>query len=179
MSQEVNVVVNQMRRVVEAIQMPDGFFAEGESIHYTHGHAREIAIRLSKKLQVKEKYPLIILMEDFRQRVYGNVNHLNLTVLIVGFTKKEYWAEDRYTNVIVPKLMPIYMKFLQQLSMPKAFFWEKDKNGSTLPPHDMEVHPYYGVTEQDRKAGVKNLMNDPLDVIEISNLEINTKFITC
>lgn len=169
-----NYIVDDIGKVVAAIKIAD---LEIDSLHYMYGHRVEIAKRLSKKNQAKEKYPLIALRLDTPENFYGGVYHYRLNILIVQLTKQTSIAEERYTTIFKPLLYPLYERFMNSLQV-AGFSWDKSLNtGSIWPQHVKVDRPYWGVEQYE--GNVKNIFADPLDAIEIIDLEVNQRLKTC
>lgn len=169
----MNHIADEIGKVVAYIR------EQGSPVpHYIYGHRVEIAKRLSGKNKVNEKYPLIALRLDIPEKFYGGVYHYKLNILIVDFTKTHYNAEQRYESIIKPILTPIFIKFMDALSDVGGFSWKSDEQaGSNWPPHIKVDRPYWGITEKE--GNVRNIFTDPLDAIEIIDLEINQRLKTC
>lgn len=171
------LLVDRMRDAVRRCEFADDFFEVGESLHFDHGHMVEIAGKLTKENQYKQKYPLVILVEDIDQEMYSEMNHLNLRLFIVAInSNKTMMAPERYEISIKPKLDPIYGELIKQISS-QGFSWDRNKYGD-FPPHIAAVRTRFGVWLQD-KGTVANIFNDPLDAIEIRDLKVNIKSKKC
>lgn len=172
----MNLVVEDIGRVVNAMrdlesETPDVPF-------YMYGHRLEIANRLLLKDKDKDeknrKYPLIALRLDIAERVEGDMLHYRLNLAILAFTKMNYNAEQRYEFVFKPILYPLYEGFLNALKTAHIFTWPSQYRE---PKHTKIDRPYYGVSELERN--VKHIFNDPLDGIEIVDLEISKRKKNC
>lgn len=139
--------------------------------YYMYGHRLEIANRLLEKSQdsvyMYQKYPLIALRMDVPEDSDDGLNHYKLNIAIVTLTEKNWNAEERMTNVIKPVLAPLYDRFIRELGNVGLFTWEGD---SRKPPHTAIIRPYWGTAQKEGNAA--NIFNDPLDAIEIVNLEL-------
>ena len=134
-----------------------------------YGHSREISNRLLLKdkdsVYKYQKYPLIALrlpvIEDVGQ---GGIHNVSLNIAILEFTDKNYSSPERYENVITPILMPLYLEFIEALN----------KNGQILNngtfEHDKIDRLFYGIDELE--GNTSYIFNDPLDGIELQNLEL-------
>lgn len=124
-----------------------------------------------KKLQ---KYPLIILVTDPQGNVDGDVTDYKLNLIIVDRTQINYTKEQRYTNVITPILEPLYESFFTALRRVGIFMWpgQQDK-----PKHVKTVRPFYGNDVLGKNEAY--LIPDPVDAIQITNLEINRRYKDC
>lgn len=166
---------------VKLVEANSDFFTDGESLHFDHGHMVEITGKLLKKNKSKMKYPLIILVEDIDQYNYAGMLHYNLRLFIVNFNPREQddspqrWAKG---GVIKGRLLPIYEEFLRQISA-KGFSWDKAETPGVTPPHTFTVRTKFGVWLRELNGTVRNMLTDPLDAIEIQDLKINTKALSC
>jgi hypothetical protein len=133
------------------------------------GHRQEIANRLNMKDKDKlykfQKYPLFVLRLDFPEDVTADyVHNVSLNMAILAFTDKNYRAEDRYEYIFKPILMPLYFEFFEAL-----------QNSSELMnigriEHTKIDRMYFGVEELSRNTA--HIFNDPLDAIELQNLNL-------
>jgi hypothetical protein len=137
--------------------------------YYMFGHRQEIANRLNMKDKDKlykfQKYPLFVLRLDFPEDVTADyVHNVSLNMAILAFTDKNYRAEDRYEFIFKPILMPLYFEFFEAL-----------QNSSELMnigriEHTKIDRMYFGVEELSRNTA--HIFNDPLDAIELQNLNL-------
>lgn len=139
---------------------------------YMYGHRLEIANRLLEKtddpVYKYQKYPLIALRMDIPEWYEPDrILHYKLNLVIVAFTDQKWNAEQRMANVIKPVLAPLYERFIRELGNVGLFSWEGD---SRRPPHTMIIRPFWGTSGPEGNA--KYIFNDPLDAIEIIDLEI-------
>ena len=144
--------------------------ADGASApYYMYGHKLEVANRLLKKNQKFQKYPLVFLAMDFPEVKEAGILKCTLNIGLIEFTKKEYNAQDRYTNVFEPVLYPLYRKFLDEL-FKSDFFWD-GKDDQQVPPHTKIDRPFWGTEGQQKND--KYIFNDALDCIELVGLKLN------
>jgi hypothetical protein len=112
-----------------------------------------------------QKYPLFVLRLDFPETVLEDYTHeVSLNMAILSFTDKNYRAPERYEEVFHPVLMPLYFDFFEKLQDSS----ETMSNG--LPLHTKIDRPYWGVEELGRN--VAHIFNDPLDAIEMQDLNL-------
>ena len=144
--------------------------------YYMYGHPKEIRQRLQERdsgpTLKYQKYPLIALIQDFPEdmtdpELYAEVK---ITVVIVGYTKKDYYSEDRYTNVLKPVLYPIYNDLLEAIFNDSNFWFDPSL---TKPKHTKTDRLFYGTESVD--GNVANQYADHLDAIEVSNLELRIR----
>lgn len=135
---------------------------------FMFGHRREISNRLLMKDKDNvfkyQKYPLFALRLPIIEDVEQDVHDVSLNIAILEYTSKNYRAQERYDNVITPILVPLYNEFLQKV---QDSFELMDLG---LPDHQKVDRPFYGVNELE--GNVKYIFNDPLDGIELIDLEL-------
>lgn len=157
--------------------------------YYMYGHRAEIVARLDRKNNGAnyKKYPLVALRMDIAEEVAAQWVTYTLNIAILAYTKKEYNAEERMTNVIKPILVPLYRRFMTELRNSNLFHYDQgtvdryiDENGRevqvSVPPHTRLIRPFWGT--DDGEKNVKNYFNDPLDAIEIVNLKLKQNYVT-
>ena len=146
--------------------------------YYMYGHRVEIANRLSQKTKdpsfSKKMFPLIALKLDTIETIRGDVNDFRLNIVIATYTDKNYTSDQRYINVFKPVLYPLYQQFLTQFKNSGQFFWDGDQ---LYPPHTKLDRPLFG--KEDANGNVANLLNEPVDAIEIVDLKFYAQNKTC
>lgn len=142
--------------------------------YFMFGHRLEISNRLSAKdndkVKKKQKYPLIALGLDIIETVRGVVTDYSVNLIIATYTDRNLNAEERSAQVLKPVLEPLYDKFFQAFKDSGLFMWDS-KNSQDLPPHSKIFRPYWGTAGTE--ANVKNIFNDPIDAIEITNMKFS------
>lgn len=165
-TKELGLVVASMR--TEEVGQP----------FYMYGHIAEIDARLQNMnknpKKFDKKYPLVALRLDTPGKVINGIIHYKLNVAIVVRTDKNYNAEQRDEKVFEPVLEPLYELFMEGLRQSADFMWGGDQ---TYPPHTKINRYYYGTPSATRN--IKNVFSDPLDAIELVDLEINSSIKTC
>ena len=139
-------------------------------VFYEHGHILEIDNTLASKDKANlymEKYPLIMLIQDFTERQRNSFVELNLRLIITTGTKSDIRASQRYEQVFKPVLIPIYNQLMQSIFWHGSFFWDSGR----LPSHNRTDRPFYGIGTD--KGNTRYIMSDKLDAIEITNLNLN------
>jgi len=139
--------------------------------YYMYGHPIEIVKILSEKDRSQtfkyQKYPLIMLVQDFRETVFTGGSEANLTFILANITKPNYVAEDRYTNNFKPILYPLEAKLKRTLKM----------SGLTqlLNPDSIEETDklYWG--KEGLYGNEGNIFNDCIDAIEMKNVNVRFK----
>lgn len=158
-----NFIVKDIQQIVKSMQV-DGV------PYYDYGHRLEIASRLMKQnnsQQKYNKYPIIALRLDIGEDVNAGLISPTLNIVIATVTNQNYIAQQRYDNVIIPVLYPLYRKFINALRDTGIYFWP---NISADPPHKRIDRPYWGTTFME--GNDKNIFSDPIDAIEILNLKL-------
>jgi len=136
--------------------------------YYYYGHPLEIVNTLMEKDSSQvwklKKYPAIFLFHNFEEKRDKFSSEAELQIVIVTETRPNWKAADRYTNVFDPILIPLYDRFIYELSRTTSLQF----NGE----HSMKIYPFWG-SEVD-----KNVANDYADAIELKGLKVKT-FATC
>lgn len=170
----VNYIVDDIELVCNGVRTT--LDLDNDAPYYMYGHFLEIANRLKEKDQDKvykyQKYPLIALRMDIPETHRGDMVDYSLNIAIVGFTDKNYNAQERYTNVIKPVLSPIYEALMDELK--HHFVWT---NNRYRPEHVKIDRPFWGTTNPNWNS--KYIFSDPLDAIEIQNLKITKELNRC
>lgn len=171
------------KQVIDAIEavvvaMRDG----GEVPYFMYGRKVELANLLKEKDKSEEftdkKYPLILLKLEIPENVVDGVIKTKLNLAIVDYTEKSYITSERYTNVITPVLYPLYTKFMNTLGEIGLFTWPMPLDGDNeWPPHTKVDRPFYGTFDDNKN--VKSIFDDPLDAIEIIDLEVGVYLKNC
>ncbi len=174
---EIGKVVASMRNLSASDAAKFGITAGLTSPYYFYGHPIDInrqMIARDKELSTKGKvYPAVALRLPADAKHEGGMIHFTLNVAILDVTELDWSADERYAQVIKPKLYPLYELFLDRLKK-HGFSWTGDQK---VPPHHQIDRPHHGVEEtQGNKAYV---FTNKLDGIEIQNLQINYKFKQC
>jgi hypothetical protein len=161
-------IVEEIRDVVNSIvfDIP---------VYYLYGHPKEITKRLQEYTESftssNKKFPLIVLFTDItvnrdkrRTDIYGKAK---LRILIANITEGEYISEQRTAINFKPILHPIKSLFIEQMERHKQFTFDWVEFSET------ECY-FYGTEMND-----KNIFNDRVDAIEISNLNVIIKNNNC
>jgi hypothetical protein len=165
-------IVDIIGSIVDAVRAdytPPTIFS-GNAPFYMYGHPLEIINTLSQKdkhSKLKyQKYPLIALFQDFEETKGQNqaINtDVSLNIVIAVNTDKNYNSEERYTNTFKTVLYPLYDLFLEKLAASNYF---AATQGSIS--HRKTDRVYWGAQGTER-----NIFNDYLDAIELTNLELS------
>lgn len=158
---DIEAVVNRMKAVL----------AESEKVvYYMYGNPLEINNRLLEKNDNPEekdkKYPLIALRLPFEEdKQNGIITYTGVNIAFLEYTEHKYTAKERYDNVIKPILAPLYELFFRELRNSGKFIVAKQ-----MPQHTVVHRLHYGTLEN--LVPVSNIFSDPLDAIEIIDLEL-------
>lgn len=144
-----------------------------KKVYFKQGTVKEITAILTGYTTAPfkdQKYPLVILVRDIREKVnkqlFGLGSSFKCRVLIVTITSPNLRADDRETQNFKPILLPIFEELIRQVSKSKLFGMPRI--------NDMEIIKwdcyFYGTREND-----KNIFNDYIDAIDIESITLNTK----
>lgn len=171
-----DIVSKVNTKVLAQLQTVDSMI---EGINYQYGHYNDVRqqnIQKGKTLTEKSKrYPLFWVLEDFTIKK-GKVGLLGVAqprILIAHQSKKEYTRVQREISVIRPVLYVIYDEFLKQLKASGKFMIYD----VTVIKHDMTVRHHMGIDPKYDPSGY--FLDDVLDGIEITNLELQTYLANC
>lgn len=169
-----NRITKDIEEVVEAMKVA----VDNPAIQYMYGHIVEINNRLLSReanpVKRKLKYPLVALRLDTPAKVSGGYLHYKLNIAILTRTEKNYNAQEREDNIFIPILNPLYDAFIEELRNSDKFSWEGFQD---YPPHTRVDRYFWGTPKEN--GNVKNIFTDPLDAIEIVDLEINSEIKNC
>jgi len=114
------------------------------------------------------KYPLIMLrLPSGDRQLNSGLHQFNLNVLIVMYTDKSYNSRQRYDNVIVPVLEPLYESFLKHVRLSGLF------SVSGAIEHTRVDRLFWGTTSERPQGNIASVFSDPLDAIELIDLKLN------
>jgi len=139
--------------------------------YFLHGHISDVIAQLSEKTKSStykyQKYPLIILVQDFKETVKNDyLVEVDVTIIIVAESRPDFTASERMTATFKPVLYPLYSLLIEEFEKSKDFHqYEFD--------HDKTDRMYWGKTGIYGNTG--NIANDFLDAIEIENLKLTLK----
>lgn len=145
--------------------------------YYMYGHRSEINNRLLEKDKdskfIYQKYPLIALRMPFV--VEGDAKgakllQSRLNIGIMQKTEKGYNSEERYEHVITPILEPLFVVFMQKLFTETNFTLVNDD-------YKRIDRLFWGI--QNSEGSVKNIFSDPLDAIELLDLNVKFQILNC
>lgn len=163
-------VVDDIGKVVASMRKDKGgppFYMYGQSVEINN--RQELLGRQMDKNGLR--YPLIALKTKFKEKFDGQgYKILALNIVILAETIQERNAEERYEAVFKPVLYPLYYCFIEKLRKSGLFVWP---NFGEDPPHEKIDHPHWGVSGSE--GNVKHYFTDPLDAIELINLQVKQK----
>lgn len=135
-----------------------------EAPYYYYGHAKEIVNTLMEKdknaVWKLKKYPAIFLFHNFEETRNKFESETELNIVIVTETKPHWKASERYTNVFVPTLIPIYDRLIYELAHTSNLMFSGE--------HKMKIYPFWG------SEANANVANDCADAIVISGCKVKT-----
>lgn len=144
----------------------------GAAPFYTYGHRLEIARGLVEKgkdmVNKFKKYPLIALNMPFPEVKVNGIVQLTLNIGIITSTGKNLRTSKRFDEAFTKTLIPLYELFFEELRNSGLFFWPDHQS---MPPHTEFKRPYWGT--EFSEGSERNIFDDPIDAIEITDLKIN------
>jgi hypothetical protein len=151
-----------------------------QAIDFQYGHRVELIQTLAQKDSDPQqrflKYPLVYLVQDFRERrgrevgVYAEVS---LNIIIAHQTESTDKITDRMAKVFKPVLYPIYYSLIKQLAtIPQTLEGYQDQIS-----HDKWDRSYWGT--QAVSSNTANVLNDYVDAIDIQNLDLKINYQPC
>lgn len=174
--------VRVMEEIVESVSLEwetESPEPDRNHVYYIPGHPRDVARILIEKDESDtykyQKYPLITLIQDFKERPGGDLYlyDLDFTLLILEETKQEWHSLDRYENVFEPILYPIYELLLT--AMEDSF--DLRTNGiNSFRPEKID-RTYWGVEGVFGNDAL--IFNDYLDGIQLDFKKIQVNFNSC
>lgn len=180
---EIGSVVQSMRNGTGAYEPYYDRFYEANTNgapFYLYGHRQEISNRLTQKnidpIKKKQRYPLIALKMDIAETVRGDVHDFRLNLVIATISDIGSNAEQRMEKTFKPILYPLYSRFLLQFGNAGKFFWDGQLD-QQYPPHVKIDRPFWGT--EGKEGNIKNIFNDPVDAIEIVDLNFSMREINC
>lgn len=152
----------------------------GKNISYMFGDWEYVSDELTKwgKLQKtgKLKFPIVCLYSPFTEdRSISKYSSVNLNLIIMTNTRKDYTNEEREKLSFENILRPIYGLFMDSLYMSQ--YVDKPYGMGKSFQHDYTENYRYGRTGV--KGGDGKPFSDFIDAIEISNLSLTIKNIEC
>jgi hypothetical protein len=112
-----------------------------------------------------QKFPLIALRLPVTLTTTNGITTAEFNILIATFTNKQYKPQERIENVFKPILYPLLYKFLDRVKV--TGYFAGYRNDYT---HIDRL--FYG-TDQGDEQNIANVFTDPLDAIEVRDLNLN------
>jgi hypothetical protein len=149
------------------------------TLNFAYGYWNNVSNEMvtngrSSKLTEFDKYPLVFVHADFKENKDTDLDifaEIDPKVYILARTKPEYRFMDRYTNVFVAMLYPIYVSILTHMKSSDYFKLDSTKNSVyPLIPHVKKDLYFIGSLDKNQ-----NVLNEYVDAIELSfsKLQIN------
>lgn len=143
-------------------------------VQFLYGHYPDIRERLVQfgKTAKDERYPLVVMFEDFRvkNRIVGIFGEAEVKIMILWLSRKDITREQREASYL-QILDPIYVEFFKQLRVSGLFM----QYGPFV--HERIDRPHWGDPAIYGNKGY--LFDEILDGIEINNLILKTYFNDC
>ncbi|MEG1738674.1 MAG: hypothetical protein RR137_08985 [Odoribacter sp.] len=143
-------------------------------VYFQYGTLREIVDNLDKLTQANsvEKYPLIALIEPFKQQkgIYDIESKVNTRLLIATYTTRNLKTDERLELNFKPCLFPIYDAFIERLKRSENVRVENISH---------TVINHFEIGRESLTGYDGSTFNDHIDAIEIQDLEINIKKKQC
>lgn len=153
-----------------------------DTINFQNGHIEELLQTLyqdDKSPEMKTlKYPLVYLAQDFKERrgrKAGFYANTDLSIAIAHQTVDTYKSMDRYKNVIIPVLYPIYAALMNGLAASSMI----NESSEDLIQHDKIDRLFWGTSAIGMVPNTANKLNDYVDAIEISGLNVTILYNNC
>ncbi len=131
-------------------------------LSFQYGTLREIVENLNTLGKGgKVKYPLVALIEPFRQRITDDGTRANLRLLIATMTSKTLKADERLEQNYKPILFPAYEALIDEIKRVTA--------SSTL-EHTLINH--FEMGRESLQGYDKAILDDHVDAIEINDMNV-------
>jgi hypothetical protein len=146
-----------------------------QTIYYDWGHREEVTRLLTEKDNSKTrkptKFPLAWLVMDFKEAHGDNANVYAKTsfsfVFAVG-SEVNFTEQERRDKSFIPILLPMYAAFLNIVGQSTIFRMPDPAQIK----HGAFLRPYWG-------NGQANIFNEVCDCLEINNLQLDVRALTC
>jgi hypothetical protein len=169
----VNYIVDNIEELVVALRdTEDGppYFIPGHRLVMNN----ELKGKDRKTVAKNQKYPCFLLRMDIDEDVEdGVVKYTGINIAIVTFTTATRTTAQRL-QLIKDTLVPLYDGFMEEVRKSPKFFWSGDQQ---LPRHKRILRPHWG--KEGTEENESYLFDDPLDAIEIVDLQLNSLLKTC
>ena len=163
------------------IMVPDGKGGvksmDCPGIHYVFGNAQYVKDNLdelSKNPHGNEiKFPLIALFCPFKEQRNSPDYYTKVNVLIACSSLKAWSNEERLHTSFQNILRPIYRRFMDALLEERRFEFDYSEHIA----HEYSENYSYG--RYGAHTGTGEEVSEPIDAINISNLELKVKLPNC
>lgn len=148
-------------------------------INYTFGNAQYVKDRLDELSKTEHgnsiKFPLIALFCPFNEQrnTPDYYTKTKVRVLIACSSRQQWSNEQRLQTSFVNVLRPIYKRFIEALKEDGRFDFGYDEHVA----HEYSENYSYG--RYGAHTGTGDAVSEPIDAINISNLELNVKQPNC
>ncbi|MCM1337708.1 MAG: hypothetical protein NC187_08250 [Candidatus Amulumruptor caecigallinarius] len=166
-----------------SLMFPDGIGGlkryDCPTINYIFGNAQYVKDRLDELSKTASgnsvKFPLIALMCPFNEQrnTPEYYSKAKVRILIAFATKQQYSNEQRLALSFQNILRPIYNRFMQALREDGRF----DFGYNDTIAHEYSENYSYG--RYGAHTGTGEEVSEPIDAINISNLELTVKKTNC
>lgn len=166
-----NIIVVDSKGSERTMQCPE--------INYTFGNAQYVKDRLdelSKTVKGCEmKFPLIALFCPFNEQRNSSSYYTKAKVrILIAHSSMRQWSnEQRLESSFKNVLRPIYNRFIEALKEDGRFDFPYDEHV----PHEYSENYSYG--RYGAHTGTGESVSEPIDAINISNLELTVKNPNC
>ncbi len=134
----------------------------GFELSFQYGTLREIVENLNTLGKGgKVKYPLVALIEPFKQRITDDGARSSLRLLIATMTKKTLKADERLEQNYKPILFPAYEALIGEI--------KKVTISSTL---DHTLINHFEMGRESLQGYDKAILDDHIDAIEINDMNV-------
>lgn len=170
-AKECNIVVTYRDDTTESIACPD--------INYIFGNAQYVKDSLdtmSKATSTNDmKFPLIALFCPYKEQrdLPDYFSKATVNILIACSSSKEWSNEERLARSFQNILRPIYRRLKEELLADGRI----DFGYNDLIPHEYSENYSYG--RYGAHTGTGDALSEPIDAINISNLELKIKNNSC
>ena len=183
-SLEITDIIGDVVRSIECAIYetdPDGYVTERKCppVNYVFGNAQYVRDRLNELSKSTHgsviKYPLVALFVPISEK-RGDARYrsqMKVKILIAVGTRRDWSNEQRARISFANVLRPIYRAFLEALK--KDGRLAVAYNGTI--PHEYSENYSYGRYGAYTSPG--ETLPDPIDAIDINNLELTVKNINC
>lgn len=169
--QECTLLVSDRKGGFKEIDCPE--------IHYVFGNAQYVKDNLDELSKTNKgneiKFPLIALFCPFNEKRDSPEYYTKakVRILIACSTSKKWSNEQRLESSFKNILRPIYRRFLEALKDDGRFDFGYEENI----PHEYSENYSYG--RYGAYTGTGEEVSEPIDAINISNLELIVKLPNC